>query len=60
MADPADIGNDTMQADLERRIAAARGEIIPGRPGDCDLCGEWSGRLLEGACAPCRDKHDLR
>ena len=27
--------------------------------GDCDLCGEWSGRLVNGACAPCRDKWSL-
>ena len=30
-----------------------------GSPGDCDLCGEWSGRLVNGACAPCRDRHRL-
>ena len=28
-----------------------------GVAGDCDLCGEWSGRLIDGACAPCRDKY---
>lgn len=27
--------------------------------GDCDLCGEWSGRLVGGVCAPCRDRHKL-
>ena len=31
--------------------------LPPGKPGDCDLCGEWSGRLIEGACAPCRDRY---
>lgn len=39
-----------------RRAAAA---IPPGEPGDCDLCGEWFGRLVGGACARCRDKHGL-
>lgn len=24
-----------------------------------DLCGEWSGRLVKGVCAPCRDLHKL-
>jgi hypothetical protein len=39
-----------------RRLAA----IIPaGNAGECDLCGEWSGRLVRGACAPCRDKYKL-
>lgn len=39
---------------IAHRAAAAR--IPDGVPGDCDLCGEWSGRLVEGACAPCRDR----
>lgn len=48
----------------ERRIAEgiARAAAVPlakGNPGDCDLCGEWSGRLVLGACAPCRDKRGL-
>lgn len=26
----------------------------PGlKPGDCDLCGNWSGNLDEGACQGC-------
>ena len=39
------------------REKAAR--IEPGVPGDCDLCGEWSARLIRGACAPCRDRYKL-
>jgi hypothetical protein len=34
-------------------------ELADGVAGDCDLCGEWSGRLVGGVCAPCRDKHKL-
>lgn len=59
MADEIDIANERAEADTERAIAAARsaaGQIEPGQPGDCDFCGEWSGRLVNGACAPCRDK----
>jgi hypothetical protein len=59
MADIADRANDLVEADLARRVAAARGDIKPGVQGDCDLCGEWSGRLIDGVCAPCRDKHGL-
>lgn len=39
------------------RDAAARTK--PGEPGECDYCGEWSGRIVGGACAPCRDKYRL-
>jgi hypothetical protein len=24
------------------------------KQGDCDLCGEWSGRLDEGICPACK------
>lgn len=43
------------------RLKAARdkAQLVPGKPGDCDLCGEWSGRLVQGNCAPCRDKWKL-
>lgn len=34
-------------------------ELPEGKPGDCDLCGEWSGRLVVGVCAPCRDRRGL-
>lgn len=34
-------------------------QIPKGEPGECDFCGEWSGRLVNGACAPCRDKRGL-
>ena len=31
----------------------------PGKPGDCDLCGEWSGELVEDVCPPCREKYNI-
>lgn len=40
-------------------IRAASRPLVPGEPGDCDLCGEHSMRLVQGACAPCRDKYRL-
>lgn len=40
----------------QRKVAAA---IPVGEPGDCEFCGEWTGRLVGGACAPCRDKRKL-
>jgi len=41
------------------RICQQAAKIPVGSPGECDLCGEWSGRLVDGVCAPCRDKHKL-
>jgi hypothetical protein len=41
-------------------LVRAQAKLIPeGKPGDCDLCGSWSGRLVRGVCAPCRDKYKL-
>jgi len=57
--DEVDAGNDRAQAILDAAIQAARGDIKPGTAGECDLCGEWSGRLINGACAPCRDWYKL-
>jgi hypothetical protein len=45
--------------DTSRAINAAAKASPPRRAGECDLCGEWSGRLIEAACAPCRDRHKL-
>lgn len=41
----------------EVRLNAAR--IPVGSPGECYQCGEESQRLVNGACAPCRDKYRL-
>jgi len=31
-------------------------EIPIGTAGECSSCGEWSMRLVDETCAPCRDK----
>lgn len=62
MSDIIDVANDRAEADTERAIAAARdraAQIPEGEPGDCELCGAWSGRLIGSACAPCRDRYKL-
>ena len=33
--------------------------LPPGTPGDCELCGEFFSRLIDGACGHCRDKYKL-
>ena len=57
---------DEIDAAQEREYIARQDAIrnnskpIPkGEPGECDLCGEWSGRLVGGCCAPCRTKFKL-
>jgi hypothetical protein len=62
MADEVDRANEHVEREEAMRIDAARraAALIPaGAPGDCDLCGEWSGRLVGGACALCRDRKRL-
>ena len=62
MADEVDMTDERTtaeKADTIARISRAAASIPAGEPGECDLCGEWSGRLVEGVCAPCRDRHNL-
>lgn len=65
MSDRGDIidqANDRAAEEVARSEAAARAaaaSIPPGEPGECELCGEPSGRLVGGHCAPCRDKYRL-
>lgn len=51
---------DEILEDAQRKIISDAVAKIPvGAEGECDMCGEWSGRLIRGACAPCRDKYKL-
>ena len=57
--DEVDFANNRMEEELEARIKAARADIPPGVEGECSWCGEYSMRLIGGACAVCRDKYKL-
>ena len=62
MSDEIDAAQQREQEDTERALGAAReraAKIPVGVPGDCTRCGEPSGRLVGGVCAPCRDKYKL-
>ena len=62
MSDIIDIANEIIERDAELLIAQRRRlaqQIPAGTAGECDLCGEWSGRLADGVCATCRDRHSL-
>jgi len=58
--DEADKADERIEAERSAQIEEIRArEFDPGIPGDCDICGDWSGRLVGGACAPCRDRYGL-
>lgn len=59
MPDEIDLAQEREQLDTENAIRAAAKPVPVGEPGDCDYCGEWAGRLIGGACAPCRDRYKL-
>lgn len=56
MADDADRAQEAQERE-EARNARPRYELPAGKAGDCDLCGECSPRLIDGACGACRDKY---
>ena len=57
--DEADVANEYNENMLELAIKEARRDIPEGKAGECDLCAEHSSRLINGACAPCRDKYKI-
>ncbi len=59
MPDEIDLAQEREQMATDDAIRAAAKDIPPGAPGECDLCGEWCGRLIGGACARCRDHFKL-
>lgn len=59
MTDEIDKANEVARIGLEAAIENASADIPKGKAGDCELCGEWFGRLVGGACVPCRMKYKL-
>ena len=59
MADEADHANDHAYTINEHLVQAARKEIPKGKPGECEMCGEYSPRLIRDVCPPCRDEFNL-
>jgi len=61
-ADPLDRAADleeTERDQVTQAIRAAAANMPAGKAGNCEICGHWSGRLVGGACAPCRDRYKL-
>lgn len=60
MADQFDTAAELEELHRQQALAnRPKQELQPGVEGDCEFCGYWSGRLVHGACAPCRDKYKL-
>jgi len=60
MADDIDSLENREQDLKDKKIAAiCATPIAAGKPGDCDFCGEYFTRLVNGACGGCRDKYKL-
>lgn len=60
--DVVDRANDLAAAQAQAAEAEIRyqaNHMPAGEPGNCDLCGQWSGRLVRGVCASCRDRYRL-
>jgi hypothetical protein len=62
MSDEIDRANEYQDHITDRSIKYIRqkSDLKKGVPGDCDLCGEHSMRLVDGVCAPCRDRYKLK
>jgi RecB family exonuclease len=62
MSDDVDIANDRTQLAIDAKLQeiSDAAKLDKGVEGDCELCGEWTSRLIGDACAPCRDKYKLK
>lgn len=62
MADDADrayLYIENVIDDCVKEAIRKASEIPIGNPGECDACGEWSGRIVNGYCSPCRDRYGV-
>ncbi len=60
--DEADTADRYIESVIDDHVAAAMrkaAEIPVGNPGECDCCGQYFSRLVNGACGYCRDKYHL-
>jgi len=55
-ADRAELYIESVIDDHVKEAMRQAAEIPVGEAGECSSCGEWSMRLVDETCAPCRDK----
>lgn len=61
-ADPIDSADYYIESVIDDHVrdAMRAAQAIPvGNPGECDTCGSYSSRLVNGMCCPCIDKYEL-
>ena len=59
--DEADISVKNEEFYLEESLRKVRNMKIPkGTKGECQYCGEYFERIVNDACARCRDKYKLK
>lgn len=57
--DDADFVAAQTERDINRTLANRQPFVMTeGKPGECDFCGRWFGRIVDGACVPCRNEHE--
>ena len=62
MADECDRSEYFIESVIDDGVAEAMRiarDIPVGVSGDCDFCGEYFSRLIDGACGRCRDFYKL-
>jgi len=61
MGDDVDITNDRIALAIDAKVKqiSNAAKLDKGVEGDCELCGEWTSRLIGDACTQCRDKYKL-
>ena len=58
--DPIDRADYFIESVIDDHVKEAMrkaAEIPKGTAGECASCGEWSIRLVDETCAPCRDRY---
>lgn len=55
MSDIADYAAEIADEHIALSIARARKPIAQGQPGECEECGEYMPRIVNGQCGFCRD-----
>ena len=59
-ADMAQLKREEMEAATLQAVQRAANKIPTGEAGDCDECGEYFARTVDGYCGRCRDKLERR
>lgn len=58
--DEADRAQMSIETVIDATLAEAMrkaAEIPIGTPGECDTCGSYSLRIVDGMCCPCIDRY---